>query len=64
MLHHKSSYSKKFFGRGHRAEIILYKSAKDASEKYRGKNFRKVKELSDEFGRILAQRKENLYEEY
>lgn len=60
--YHKSGYSKKFF-EGHRAEIMLYKSAKDVFKKYRGKKLPKVKELSDEFGRILSE-KRKLYEEY
>ena len=44
-------------------EIMLYKSAKDVFKKYRGKKLPKVKELSDEFGRILSE-KRKLYEEY
>ena len=60
--YHKSGYSKKFF-EGHRAEIMLYKSAKDVFKKYEGKKLPKVKELSDEFGRILSE-KRKLYEEY
>ena len=60
--YHKSGYSKKFF-EGHRAEIMLYKSAKDVFKKYKGKKLPKVKELSDEFGRILSE-KRKLYEEY
>ena len=60
--YHKSGYSKKFFEE-HRAEIMLYKTAKDVFKKYRGKKLPKVKELSDEFGRILSE-KRKLYEEY
>ncbi len=60
--YHKSGYSKKFFEE-HRAEILLYKSAKEVFKEYRGQKFPKVKELSDEFGRILAE-KRKLYEEY
>lgn len=60
--YHKSGYNKKFFEE-HRAEIMLYKSAKDVFKKYKGKKLPKVKELSDEFGRILSE-KRKLYEEY
>jgi hypothetical protein len=60
--YHKSGYSKKFFEE-HRAEIMLYKSAKDVFKKHEGKKLPKVKELSDEFGRILSG-KRKLYEEY
>lgn len=61
-VYHRSGYSKKFFEE-HRAEILLYKSAKEVFKKYRGQKLPKVKELSDEFGKVLAE-KRKLYEDY
>ena len=60
--YHKSGYSKKFFEE-HRAEILLYRSAKDVFKKYKGQKIPKVKELSEEFGKVLAE-KRKLYEDY
>jgi len=43
--YHKSGYSKKFFEQ-HRAEIMLYKTAKDVFKKYRGKKLPKGQKIS------------------
>ena len=60
--YHRSGYSKKFFEE-HRAEILLYRSAKDVFKKYKGQKLPKVKVLSEEFGKVLAE-KRKLYEDY
>lgn len=62
MAYRKSGYSKKFYEK-HRAEITLHKAAKDIFNKQGGKKIPKVRELSDEYGRVLSE-KRRLYEEY
>jgi hypothetical protein len=58
----EAGYSRKFF-ETHREEILLHKAAKEAFDKQGLKRLPKVKELSAEYGRILAEKKQ-LYEEY
>ena len=58
----ESGYSRKFF-ETHRDEILLHKAAKEAFDKQGLKRLPKVKELSAEYGKILAEKKQ-LYEEY
>lgn len=58
----KAGYSKKFF-EAHREEIQIHKSAKSVFDKYQIRKFPKWKELSEEYGRILTE-KRKLYEEY
>ncbi len=62
MSYRKSGYSKKFYER-HRAEIKLHKAAKEVFNKQGGKKIPKVRELSEEYGRVLSE-KRKLYEEY
>lgn len=58
----KAGYSKQFF-EAHREEIQIHKSAKAIFDKYQIRKFPKWKELSEEYGRILSE-KRKLYEEY
>ena len=58
----ESGYSKKFL-EAHREEILLHKAAKEAFDKRGLKRLPKVKDLSAEYGVILAE-KRKLYEEY
>ena len=58
----KAGYSKKFF-EAHREDIQIHKSAKSVFDKYQIRKFPKWKELSEEYGRILTE-KRKLYEEY
>ena len=58
----EAGYSKKFL-EAHREEIILHKAAKEAFNKRGLKRLPKVKDLSAEYGVILAV-KRKLYEEY
>lgn len=57
----KSGYSKKFYEE-HREEITLHKAAKDAFSQIEGK-IPKIKELNEEYGRVLKEKKET-YAEY
>lgn len=57
----KSGYSKKFFEE-HREEITIHKAAKDAFSKIEG-NIPKIKDLNEEYGRVLKEKKET-YAEY
>ena len=58
----ETGYSKKFL-EAHREEILLHKAAKEAFDKRGLKRLPKVKDLSAEYGVILAE-KRKLYEEY
>ncbi len=58
----KAGYSKKFFEK-HREDILIHKSAKETFDRMQLKKLPKWKELSEEYGRILAEKKK-LYEEY
>ena len=58
----EAGYSRKFF-ETHRDEILLHKAAKEAFDKRGLKRLPKVKDLSAEYGQILAE-KRKLYEEY
>ena len=58
----ESGYSKKFL-EAHREDILLHKAAKEAFDKRGLKKLPKVKDLSVEYGAILAE-KRKLYEEY
>jgi hypothetical protein len=58
----KAGYSKKYFEK-HREDILIHKSAKETFNRMQLKKFPKWKELSEEYGRILAEKKK-LYEEY
>lgn len=58
----KSGYSKKFF-EAHREELTLHKAAKNAFNRLDGKKIPKVKDLSVEYGSVLAEKKK-LYAEY
>ena len=53
----KAGYSKQFLEE-HRAEIELHKAAKKAFDKLGTKKLPRVKELSEEYGRILVQKKQ------
>lgn len=57
-----SGYSKKFYEE-HREAIQIHKAAKDTFDKLHIKKLPKWNELSDEYGRILAEKKK-LYDEY
>ena len=58
----RSGYSKKFFEE-HRQEITLHQAAKEAFNRLDSRKLPKVKELSEEYGQILSE-KRKLYEEY
>ena len=63
----KSRYSKKFFEE-HREELTLRKAARDAFKAYqeeepKGRKLPKVKELNEEYARVLADKKQ-AYAEY
>lgn len=58
----KCGYSNKFLEE-HRQEILLHKAAKNSFDELRLKKFLKVKELSAEYAKILAEKKK-LYGEY
>ena len=58
----KAGYSKKFL-EVHRDEILIHKAAKAFYEKMQGKKIPKVKDLNEEYGQILAE-KRKVYGEY
>ena len=58
----KTGYSKRFL-ESHREEILLHQAAKKAFDKRGIKKLPRVKDLSSEYGSILAE-KRKLYEEY
>lgn len=58
----RSGYSKKFLEE-HRQEITLHQAAKEAFNRLDSRKLPKVKELSEEYGQILSE-KRKLYEEY
>ncbi len=63
----KSGYSKKFF-EAHREELTLRKAARDAFKAYeaegpKGRRLPKLKELNEEYARVLADKKQ-AYAEY
>lgn len=58
----KSGYSKKFF-EAHREEITLHKAAKEAFSGLPGQKLPKVKELNEEYAKVLAAKKA-AYAEY
>lgn len=58
----KVGYSKKFFEE-HREEITLHKAAKEAFSKLPDKKIPKVKDLNEEFTRLLSEKRE-AYSEY
>lgn len=58
----KAGYSKKYLEE-HREDILLHKSAKETFDRMQLQKLPKWKELSEEYGRILAEKKK-LYEEY
>ncbi len=58
----KSGYSKKFL-EAHRKEILLHKAAKEAFDKLHVNKLPRIKDLSEEYGQIIAEKKK-LYEEY
>ena len=58
----KKGYSKKFFEE-HREELQLHKAAKEYFNAQHFKKLPKMKELSDEYGQILAEKKKE-YAEY
>ena len=58
----KTGYSKRFL-ESHRDEILLHQAAKKAFDKRGIKKLPRVKDLSSEYGSILAE-KRKLYEEY
>lgn len=56
IAYRKSGYSKKFY-EAHRDEIILHKAAKEAFSKLPDGKIPKVKELNEEFTRLLSEKK-------
>lgn len=62
VAYRKSGYSKKFF-EAHREEITLHKAAKEAFSKLPDGKIPKVKDLNEEFARLLSTKKE-AYSEY
>ncbi len=62
VAYRKSGYSKKFFEE-HREEITLHKAAKEAFSGLPGQKIPKVKELNEEYAKVLAAKK-SAYAEY
>lgn len=62
IAYRKSGYSKKFY-EAHRDEITLHKAAKEAFSKLPDGKIPKVKDLNEEFARLLSEKK-NAYSEY
>ncbi len=62
IIYRKSGYSKKFF-EAHRDEITLHKAAKEAFPKLPDGKIPKVKDLNEEFVRLLSEKKA-AYSEY
>ena len=62
IAYRKSGYSKKFF-EAHREEITLHKAAKDAFSNLSDGKIPKVKDLNEEFARLLSEKKA-AYSEY
>ena len=62
IAYRKSGYSKKFY-ETHRDEIILHKAAKEAFSKLPDEKIPKVKDLNEEFARLLSEKK-IAYSEY
>ena len=62
IAYRKSGYSKKFF-EAHRDEITLHKAAKEAFSKLPDGKIPKVKDLNEEFVRLLSEKKA-AYSEY
>ena len=59
ITYRKSGYSKKFF-EAHRDEITLHKAAKEAFPKLPDGKIPKVKDLNEEFVRLLSEKKGSL----
>ena len=62
IAYRKSGYSKKFY-EAHRDEITLHKAAKEAFSKLPDGKITKVKDLNEEFARLLSEKKIT-YSEY
>ena len=62
IAYRKSGYSKKFY-EAHRDEITLHKAAKEAFSKLPDGKIPKVKDLNEEFTRLLSEKK-SAYSEY
>ena len=62
IAYRKSGYSKKFY-EAHRDEILLHKAAKEAFSKLPDGKIPKVKDLNEEFARLLSEKKA-AYSEY
>ena len=62
IAYRKSGYSKKFY-EAHRDEITLHKAAKETFSKFPKSKIPKVKDLNEEFNRLLLEKKE-AYSEY
>ena len=62
IAYRKSGYSKKFY-EAHRDEITLHKAAKETFSKFSKGKIPKVKDLNEEFNRMLLEKKE-AYSEY
>lgn len=62
IAYRKSGYSKKFY-EAHRDEITLHKAAKEAFSKIEDGKIPKVKELNEEYARLLSEKKV-AYSEY
>ena len=57
IAYRKSGYSKKFY-EAHRDEITLHKAAKETFSKFPKRKIPKVKDLNEEFNRLLLEKKE------
>ena len=62
IAYRKSGYSKKFY-EAHRDELTLHKAAKETFSKFPKSKIPKVKDLNEEFNRLLLEKKE-AYNEY
>ena len=58
----KSGYSRQYF-EDHREEITLHKAAKDAFEQQKAEKLPTIRELNEEYARVLTQKKSD-YAEY
>lgn len=57
IAYRKSGYSKKFY-EAHRDEITLHKAAKEAFSKLPDGKIPKVKDLNEEFARLLSEKRQ------
>ena len=62
MAYRKSGYSNRFFEE-HREELTLHKAAKEAFDQLKAERLPTIRELNEEYSRVLTQKKTD-YAEY